>query len=110
MSLNGSIWNFLVWFASAAAPKSPAKTSELVFALEDEIGHGQQRASVFGIAAVEARFRATRVIVRESAHAVQCAGFANERDQCFRLYGIEFFFFQNAGDEFARVAMAVLHR
>src|SRR5262249_54816760 len=71
---------------------------------------GEQRTSVLGIAAIQASFRAACIVMCESAHAIERAGFANERDQRFGLYRVEFFFFQDAGDQFTCVAMAVLHR
>src|SRR5579863_7481692 len=101
MSLNGSMADFLTYCGRA---------ERLIFALENEVGHGQQRASVVGIAAIQTSLCAASVVMRQRAHAIKRARLANEGDQSFRLHGIEFLFFQNTGDQFARVAMAVLHR
>ena len=51
-----------------------------------------------------------RVVVRESPDAIERAGFVNERDQSFGRTESNSFSSQHASDEFARVAMAVLHR
>src|SRR5579862_481087 len=101
MSLNGSMADFLT---------DCGRSERLVFALENEVGHGQERASVVGIAAIQTSLCAASIVMRQRAHAIERARFTNERDQSFWLHRIEFFFFQNASDQFARVAMPILHR
>ena len=82
----------------------------LVFALEDEVRESLQGAGVFGEArTVEAGFGADGVFESEVARAVEGAGIADQGNEGFRLHGVKFFFFQDAGDHFAGFAVAVLH-
>ena len=49
------------------------------------------------------------VIDGQVAGAIESAGIADQCDQFFRLHGIKFFFFEDAGDQFAGFAMAIFH-
>src|SRR5580692_10996481 len=100
MSLNGSMADFLVWLHRGTGSRR-RKTNGLVFALENEVGHRQQRASIFGVAAIETRLCAARIVMRQRAHAIERTRFADERDQSLRLHRVEFLLFQNASDQFS---------
>jgi len=58
---------------------------------------------------VQTSFRATGVIMSEFASAHEGSGVLNQRDQRFWADGIKFLFFENLDNQFARVAVAVLH-
>jgi len=59
--------------------------------------------------AIEAGFGAASIDEGEAAGAIECARIANQRDELFRLHGIEFFFLEDTGNQFAGFAMAVFH-
>ena len=67
-----------------------------MFAIEDEVGNGEERAAKFGGGvAVQAGFGARGIIIGERARALNSSGIAHQGGDLVRAHAMESFFFED---------------
>lgn len=79
------------------------------FAVEDEVGDGEEGAAEFGVFEnAEAFFGAIGVFDGEAAGMFEGSGIADERGDLLRADGLETFFAENGSDQFPPRGVAIV--